>query len=356
MAAEAFTPLLQDSVNALNEKVSHFRVIAENGFTFSEYVRQRLKAKTPPFTVQVIETAKNVKVASDVRYPALYKSLLVLRDAICLEEELPNYHVATAKTLTELANALPLTEKQLLKISGFGPARVSAFGERFLKIINDYVTENGITPELTLESEAPKKKKEKKEKKEKPTKPEKEPTASVTYRMYLSGKDVASIAKERALAATTIEGHLARYVASGEIPLEQLVSHENIKQINAVLDEAVDQEVLDDDERLQPCSLSSTSVFEDEGEKSSSETSVADDVLSEVVSGEKDDDSIPEMLENAEEEDEIIVSHEDHSTGADESSKFFTNESNEELETDSIGGTKNVFSVLNNCSCFAQYD
>lgn len=237
LAAEAFTPLLQDSVNTLNEKVSHFRVIAENGFTFSGYVRQRLKAKTPPFTVQVIETAKNVKVASDVRYPALYKSLLVLRDAICLEEELPNYHVATAKTLTELTNALPLTEKQLLKISGFGPARVSAFGERFLKIINDYVTENGITPELTLESEAPKKKKEKKEKKEKPTKPEKEPTASVTYRMYLSGKDVASIAKERALAATTIEGHLARYVASGEIPLEQLVSRENIKQINAVLDE-----------------------------------------------------------------------------------------------------------------------
>ncbi len=237
LAADAFQSLMQDSANALNEKVSHFRVMAENGFSFSGYVRQRLKAKTPPFTVQVLETAKNVKVASDVRYPALYRALLILRDAICLEDELPNYHVATAKTLTELTNTLPLTEKQLLKISGFGPARVNAFGARFLKIINDYVNENGITPEINLEEEAPKKKKEKKEKKERPAKVEKESTAAITYRMYRSGMDVATIARERAYALTTIEGHLARYVASGDIQVEELVSPNNINKVNAILDE-----------------------------------------------------------------------------------------------------------------------
>lgn len=239
LAAEAMTGLLQESANVLNEKTSHFKVISENGFSFNEYVRQRLKAKSAPFTVSVIETAKNVKVSSDVRYPDLYRSLLVLRDAICLEEELPNYHVATAKTLTALTNSLPLTEKQLLKISGFGPARVNAFGSRFLEIINEYVTAHNILPEPELVVTSASKPKKSKQKVAEKVTPIKGATAETSLKMFQSGMGVEQIAKERGYAVSTIEGHLVKYVRTGAISIDKLVDAAHIREVEAVLEEGV---------------------------------------------------------------------------------------------------------------------
>ena len=80
---------------------------------------------------------------------------------------------------------------------------------------------------------------EKKEKKEKKAKEEtagkKGDTHALSFQMYRAGKSIAEIAKERNLAIQTIEGHLSKYVQSGELDITGFVSSENITLIEAAL-------------------------------------------------------------------------------------------------------------------------
>lgn len=57
------------------------------------------------------------------------------------------------------------------------------------------------------------------------------PTKEVSFKMFKEGKTVDQIAKERNLVAGTILGHLAQYIESGDIRVDQLVSREHINRI-----------------------------------------------------------------------------------------------------------------------------
>ncbi|NJK95703.1 MAG: hypothetical protein HC905_13035 [Bacteroidales bacterium] len=46
------------------------------------------------------------------------------------------------------------------------------------------------------------------------------------------GKTIEEIAAERSMAASTIEGHLALYVKTGQIDVYKLVSEEKVKKIS----------------------------------------------------------------------------------------------------------------------------
>src|SRR5574344_112076 len=56
-------------------------------------------------------------------------------------------------------------------------------------------------------------------------------TKQVSYELYKSGKSVDQIAVERALSPTTVEGHLAHYVATGELPIERFVKYDDYYKI-----------------------------------------------------------------------------------------------------------------------------
>jgi hypothetical protein len=62
-------------------------------------------------------------------------------------------------------------------------------------------------------------------------KKEKIDTKKVTFDLYKAGKSIAEIAKERAFATTTIEGHLAHYVGLGLININEFVNEEKRKTI-----------------------------------------------------------------------------------------------------------------------------
>jgi len=70
------------------------------------------------------------------------------------------------------------------------------------------------------------------EKKKKPK--EKINTREISYNLYQAGKSMEEIAKERSLAVSTIEGHLAHYVAKGELNANQFVDQVKSKQIITV--------------------------------------------------------------------------------------------------------------------------
>ena len=54
----------------------------------------------------------------------------------------------------------------------------------------------------------------------------KEDTKKISFDLFKEGKAVSQIAEERKLSITTIEGHLAYYVGTGEIPVNKFVSQE----------------------------------------------------------------------------------------------------------------------------------
>ena len=54
-------------------------------------------------------------------------------------------------------------------------------------------------------------------------KPNKIDTKNISFQLFKQGKTIADIATERDFSPTTIEGHLLKYVATGEIDIEELI-------------------------------------------------------------------------------------------------------------------------------------
>lgn len=182
---------------------------------------------TPAFAVNAYAGASSQKTES--AHPELYIELKTLRDAICAQEQIPIYYVAGSVTLNEMTRYLPLTLADLRKINGFGDAKIKKYGNDFLEIIVAYCEEKGLASLIH-------EKKEKKEKKEKEdTTGKKSDTHALSYQMYREGKNIAEIAKERNLTVQTIEGHLSKYIQSGELDIAGFVSSEKTALIEAAL-------------------------------------------------------------------------------------------------------------------------
>ena len=77
-------------------------------------------------------------------------------------------------------------------------------------------------------------KKTAKKKEEKPKK-EKIDTKEITYKMFREGKSIADIAKERSVTKGTIENHLAHYVETGELKVDEVVSPQHQKIIRGII-------------------------------------------------------------------------------------------------------------------------
>ncbi len=217
-----------------------------NGFIFVEFLNQKLKLIYPDFKINIYASSKNSKLSIDVQNPKLYRELLILRDQICNDEQKPIYLVANAKTITELSIYLPTNEEHLLKISGFGEAKVNAFGAEFLKIIKDYMIKNELESQMHL-LELNKEKKPKKLKKEKSHKSinefystnnkfEKVSTKEQTFRLFEHGFNLEEIANQRSLSINTVQSHLITYIANGILKIDQLVDKDKQKLILKALE------------------------------------------------------------------------------------------------------------------------
>ena len=68
-----------------------------------------------------------------------------------------------------------------------------------------------------------------------PKKEPKEKTWSTSFRLYQEGKTPGQIAAERSLTVGTVLGHLARYLPTGEVQLDDLVSPEHQQAIKKII-------------------------------------------------------------------------------------------------------------------------
>jgi len=191
-------------------------------FTVEDFFILKNTFLLPDFTVNAYaKTSTSKTVAS--RNPKLFFQLMAVRNKLCEPGDLPIYLVAGSKTLLEMADYLPLNEKDLLQINGFGPAKVEKYGAQFIKVIQDYCTENKLSTQMSEKTDAKPEKKEKKEK-EKKEKKEKGESHRLTLSMFKDGKTVDEIAIERGLATSTICSHLSTFISSGLLNIDKFIS------------------------------------------------------------------------------------------------------------------------------------
>ena len=165
-----------------------------------------------------IYAGKSTTSYADSPYPELNQLLRKKRDEICDKKGLAIYMVANSKSLEEMVKYLPQTFDDLNQISGFGPGKTGQYGEAFLSIINNYCEENNL--HSNMESVSVKKVRKVKgiANADKPN------TKLLSFTLYKKGKTISQIAQERVFSAATIEGHLAHYIGTGEIDVNELVT------------------------------------------------------------------------------------------------------------------------------------
>jgi hypothetical protein len=199
-----------------------------NGFTVDNFHQYKNNFQLPYFSVNAhAKGSSSEKIVSP--HPELYQQLKKLRDNICDRTNAAIYMVAAGSTLDEMARYLPQTLTDLKKISGFGDAKAEKYGLQFLDIIIRYCNEHNLASKI--DEKVPKR-----ERKEKSNTP-KVDTKQESFKLHKEGKSIAEIAATRNLTATTIETHLAHFVATGEIKIVELVNRKKIIQIEQALEE-----------------------------------------------------------------------------------------------------------------------
>jgi PIF1-like helicase/Helix-turn-helix domain/HRDC domain/Helicase len=185
-----------------------------SGFTISKYLDAKAKSAIDIPAVKS-HPVKSVEDTSEIiQHPALLRHLKEWRNIKARETELPHYMILPQKTMVTLANFLPQSLPALKLVKGMGMKKSEKFGEELLNIIISYCQEEKIeSPADTLTEKIIAKK-------------IKEETKKISYDLFKEGKAISEIAEERKLSVTTVEGHLAYYVGTGEIPINKFVSQE----------------------------------------------------------------------------------------------------------------------------------
>ncbi len=223
-AALGYNEELKDIFSALAQKANIIGV-CRNGFSIEAYHQVKNNFILPPFYVNAYAGDAAYK-KSQSAHPILHRQLRELRDDLCNKKNMAIYMIAGSATLDELVNYLPQTMDELSKISGFGKVKTEKYGALFLDIIKRYCDQHDLSS--LVHEKSPKR-----ERKEKST--SKPDTKLESFKLYREGKTAQEIATARNLAPQTIEGHLAHFVQSGDIKIDELLSSEKVALIEPFL-------------------------------------------------------------------------------------------------------------------------
>jgi hypothetical protein len=206
------------SFNSLFQKVRQEIAIksacleeCKSGFTIKKYLETKAKSAIEP-AVSKTPSKRSVEDTSGiVKHPVLFSRLRMWRNQMASAINLPHYMILPQKTMVSLVNFLPQTISEMRAIKGMGQKKVNAYGQGILDIIIAYCYERNITPSPLAISDT------------KPKVREKTDTKTVSFNLYKSGKSINQIAEERLMAVSTIEGHLAHFVQTGNLSVHEFV-------------------------------------------------------------------------------------------------------------------------------------
>jgi ATP-dependent DNA helicase RecQ len=165
------------------------------------------------------------------------------------ERNVPPYVIFSDATLREMAQKRPGNRTTFAQTSGVGSQKLEAFATFFLRAIESYCDEHGLTTmeqvEPAVEKPKPHIGHEQLQRADRVTSgtPSERPdsarsvrTSQITWQLFQEGKKVDEIAEARGLAARTIVDHLCEGLTRGEaIDLERLVAPQRQATIRAAI-------------------------------------------------------------------------------------------------------------------------
>ena len=144
---------------------------------------------------------------------ALFDILRALRMDIAKANNIAPFIVFTDVSLKEMSTYYPIDVDRMLQINGVGLNKLEKYGDLFINTINKYVSENNIQILEMKKNSSNKRLSSSMEKTE--LKKNKEDTKTITYNLYLEGKNIDEIAQLRNLGRQTIESHLIGCIEAG---------------------------------------------------------------------------------------------------------------------------------------------
>ena len=200
-------------------------------FSTTAYLSAVAKARVGAESSQPQAQARPRQSLDDVALPGLLGELRRWRARQAEAEDRDGstrYRLLTRAVLRQIADTLPDAAEDLLAISGIGKHTVERYGEEILGIVSAYCRSNDIDPAAVRRPS--------RLQQAKAAAPDTN-TRLISYRLYQEGLSVEEIASRRSLKPTTIEGHLAHYIATGELAVTDVINDEKIARITAVLAE-----------------------------------------------------------------------------------------------------------------------
>jgi len=72
----------------------------------------------------------------------VFEALRTLRYTIAQQEQVPPYVIFADNTLREMASYLPRDQEALLQITGVGEIKLKKYGQQFIEVIRQYITDD----------------------------------------------------------------------------------------------------------------------------------------------------------------------------------------------------------------------
>lgn len=222
----------------------------------SEAVGSEEKVNAKKVNAERINTEKSdaEKPAVPAKIPdtALARELRSWRYERANEIDKPAFVVFSNAALAGITHLRPTTLTELLKVPGVGPAKVNAYGEEIIGIVQSHLEDDDFEQGETVSeaseadnhdvvSDAPKKVKKEERRDDEGNKLT---TVEYSYWLYKQGYTIAQIAEKRGLNPSTIEGHLVRYVASGDIDVHDFIDGDTFEKVEAYLAGHPDEKAL----------------------------------------------------------------------------------------------------------------
>jgi hypothetical protein len=199
----------------------------ERGFSPGTYFRA-ISAAVTHSDAKPAKPAAATYSETDITHRDLFESLKAWRSDKAQAEGVAHFQVLHQKALIQIAVTLPDSLTALKRIKGIGKRLAERYGEELVALVDSYRREHGIETVALPEPAAPKAKVHGK----------KEPrteTKQISLTMFEKGLSIAQIAKERELVPSTIEGHLAHFVETGELAIERLLPADKRQRIEREL-------------------------------------------------------------------------------------------------------------------------
>ncbi|HBX50859.1 MAG: hypothetical protein A2275_01150 [Bacteroidetes bacterium RIFOXYA12_FULL_35_11] len=205
--------------------------VCKSGFIIKLYLNTRAKA----FIENINPLASKAKAPKsyaserEVNKPAAYSVLKAWRDDKADIADVPHYNILSQKVLLQLAVDLPVSKNEFLAIKGFGKHKYAAFGDELTEIILPYRIEKnpGFQRMNVAENDDYDLKVEEKSKKQ--------PVGFSQLKsleLFNEGKSIPEIAAERQMVVSTIEGHLAGFIATGELEIHKFMETEKVSRLS----------------------------------------------------------------------------------------------------------------------------